>query len=928
MGKKLVIMVCIAAMIMTNLPNWDAGADVSGTAPSEAGDTVVGNATVWKDMEIILNGNLTVNETGSLTLDNVTLLMNCITNGSYYIEVQPGGEMYILNNSNISSANEYRYLFWVKNDSKFEMRNSELHGCGYEWDNRGLLIETDNVTIESSTISHNYVGISLRGSSNNIITNSSILYSTYYGINVAYSSNNNVVTNCNISSNNWVGIILFQSSSNNTITGCNISKNGGGIYIGYSSNNNTITDCNIEFSEWNGIHIYETSSNNIVSNCILYSNTKGISISYSSNNSITNCTVYNNSDDGIYLHYSSNNQITNCAVYNNSWGGIRLYYSSNNQITNCAVYNNYWCGILLDFSSNNQITNNAVYNNSHYGIYLGSSSDNQIINCIISSNNETGIYLVSSSDTLVANSTISGNYSNPDYHDISLSSDSHLNLLNTIFTNVSFADNASTLNVSWYLNVNVKWKNSIPAEYADVRIQDNENGTFDENHTTDKNGLIKDIVVQEYTQNQTENKTFFTPHNVTASQGHISIWDDNVTVNETKTIELMLDHNAPVINYTTISPEQEYTIDENDTIEFKFNISHPDDLNLTYYWYLDGVEVKNGTLLENTSKEQKINWTGWSSDNSIYYFNFTSHINSPYTVKVTVSDGNATVSYIWVLTVNDVNGRPEITYFYPPKGIVLGNLSCVIFNVTASDPDNDEISYQWTSNGAPVSNENEYVFYAEYNASGNNTYIIEIKITDGKLPDNRTWTVTVVDWNASYDYLLLQIELLKAAIENITKLIGNITETLLNQTELLENITWLVENIKALNMTVLKEKLAQLFIELENMNITLAQLNENLTRIQEELNNAMDKIGNLTAMLENANATRDQANETRDLALLAKEDAENKAKEMENKMNEAIKAKNKAEYKLAASVVISVIAGIIAGFLISFLLRRKLPKKG
>ncbi|MDI6917437.1 MAG: hypothetical protein QMC80_06535, partial [Thermoplasmatales archaeon] len=112
MRKKLIIMVCIAAMIMTNLPNWDAGADVSGTPWSETGDTLVGNATVWKNEIITLNGNLTVNETGNLTisnvlltlngsltvnetgkltLDNVTLLMNCSENGSYHIEVQPGG---------------------------------------------------------------------------------------------------------------------------------------------------------------------------------------------------------------------------------------------------------------------------------------------------------------------------------------------------------------------------------------------------------------------------------------------------------------------------------------------------------------------------------------------------------------------------------------------------------------------------------------------------------------------------------------------------------------------------------------------------------------------------------------------------------------------------------------------------------------------
>ena len=193
--SKIVIMVCITAMILINLPNYEVGAEISGTVPSEAGDTLIGNVTVWKDEVITLNGNLTVNETGNLTLDNVTLLMNCTKNGSYHIEVQAGGEMYILNNSNIRSANEYRYLFWVKNDSNFEMRDSELSGCGFDPDyyNQGLVIEASNVVIENSAFSNNYNGIIL-SSSNNSITNC-MFYNNHYGI-YLHNSSGNIVKNC------------------------------------------------------------------------------------------------------------------------------------------------------------------------------------------------------------------------------------------------------------------------------------------------------------------------------------------------------------------------------------------------------------------------------------------------------------------------------------------------------------------------------------------------------------------------------------------------------------------------------------------------------------------------------------------------------------------------------------------------------------
>ncbi|MDI6917553.1 MAG: right-handed parallel beta-helix repeat-containing protein, partial [Thermoplasmatales archaeon] len=891
------------------------------------------------------------------------------------------GEMYILNSSNITSVNpNAHYLFWVRNDSKFEMRDSELSECGWNVDNKGLEIETDSVLIENCMFSDNYIGLYLSYSSNNTIINCTIYDNSRDGI-YLYSSSNNIITNCLIHNNSWYGIYLLDSSdnqisacwiynnsysglwhygsSNNSISACHIYNNSDyGVCLS-SSSNSAVSECRIYNNSY-GIRLWSSSNNNQITNCTIYNNSDGIKLLYSSNNTISNCTISSNNETGIYLEDSSNNEITDCNISDNNVG-IYLLDSVNTSVKDCNFSNNTY-GTVVDSSSettlagcdyifngdiippgkkkgltahvtalypsaincynssDTEISDCAISENKK-GVCLQNSSNINISNCTISSNNETGVYLVSSSDTLIANSTISGNYSNPDYHDLFLSSDSHLNLLNTKFTNVSFADTNSTLNVSWYLDVNVLWNNSIPAEYADVTIFDNlTNEVF--NGSTDKNGWIKNIVVQEYTQNQT-NTTSFTPHNVTASQGYISVWDDNVTVDETKTVWLILDHNAPEINYTTVSPEQEYSTDENTTLDFSFNVSHPDNLTLIYYWYLylNETEVENATgALENTTVIQKINWT--------YYFNFTSHGN--YTVKVTVSDGNATVSCEWVLTVNDVNGRPEITCFYPPKDIVLGNLSCIIFSITASDPDNDAISYQWEVNGREVNETSEYIFYAEYNASENatNVYYVEVTVTDGKLPDNHTWTVTVVDLNATYDYLLQQIEILKAAVENITKLIGNITETLLNRTELLENITWLVENITALNMTVLKDKLDQLFIELENMNVTLAQLNENLTRIQEELNNATDKIGNLTVMLESANASRDQAIDNEIMAQNAKEIAENAAAAALKEKDEAIKAKNKAEYKLAGSVVLGVIGGVIAGFLISFLLRRKLPKKG
>ena len=327
----------------------------------ESSDWVIqGNETLWNQI-IILNGNLTIKNGGNLTFHNVTLKMNCSFDGQYHIEVLNGGEMYVLNGSNITAVNtSNEFVFWVRAGAKFEMRSSELHECGWDTSNCGLTVEANNMIIANSTFSYNYNGISL------------------------HSSSNNTISNCTIYNNSGYGIFLY-SSSNNNITNCTAYNNSYGIYL-YHSDDNTITNYTIYNNSYDGNRL-----------------------DYSSNNQITDCSVYNNSRYGIYFHYSSNNNITSNQIYSNSHHGICFdSYSNNNQITTCTVYNNSYDGILLWYSSENQIANCVVCNNLYFGIYLGYSSDNNITNNIFTNN---GIYIWGSLDDciqIIENNTVNG----------------------------------------------------------------------------------------------------------------------------------------------------------------------------------------------------------------------------------------------------------------------------------------------------------------------------------------------------------------------------------------------------------------------------------------------------------------------------------------------------------------------------------------
>ncbi|MBU4190177.1 MAG: M20/M25/M40 family metallo-hydrolase, partial [Candidatus Thermoplasmatota archaeon] len=208
-------------------------------------DLVINNTEIYYNQSIILKRNLTITSNGSLVFNNVTLMMNSSFNGEYHIEVQSGGQLYIYN-SNITSTNDYCYLFWVRNNSMFEMRDSEMSKCGHEGgniSNRGLIIETDNAIIENCIISENYVGIYLKDSSDSIISNNTIL-KCMIGISCNNSSvkitGSVVIPSVNFSGV-WYATGIECSFSTLTITNNIIS----GYYVGIELRDSTVTVVNV-----------------------------------------------------------------------------------------------------------------------------------------------------------------------------------------------------------------------------------------------------------------------------------------------------------------------------------------------------------------------------------------------------------------------------------------------------------------------------------------------------------------------------------------------------------------------------------------------------------------------------------------------------------------------------------------------------------
>ena len=573
----------------------DQNKEITIILDAEFKNWVVTGTEIHINETIILNGNLTIENGGSLTFRNVTLIMNCSENGEFGIMVKDGGKFFILDyddnsettedRSNITAMDrDYEFKFLVDSGTEFVMRNSELSECGYhavgKKDGRaGLTIKTNYTIIDNSSIHHNLYGIFLHRSSNNHIVNNKI-FSNHIGI-YLNNSFSNTILECNISNNNYACIYIYYSN-NNTISDCNISNDEDyGICNLYSNNNtfsnnifinngivikgntlshffhtfenNTVNDKQLQYYKnennktLNGIEVGQiilvNCSNFDIKNITITNTLFGIEFAFCENITISRCNI------SLYIYYSNNNLISNCGISNNDETGIFLRYSNNNTFSSCIISNNEHPGIYLLHSANNTFINCQISNN-YFGIYLSHSSNNTISACYIL-NNLFGYEQFDSINTQILNSTISDS---TDY-DIILGYNSTITIINTTFNkNKIYIDGENTtMTVKWYLSVQVLDKNHKPIPNVKVRIQDNNNGTYHKNFTTDSNGFINWVNLTEYIQNQTT-KQYYTPYIINTEKDGIKNTTE-IEMDRTKKITIIIE---------TQFPSTDLSISEND----------------------------------------------------------------------------------------------------------------------------------------------------------------------------------------------------------------------------------------------------------------------------------------------------------------------------------------------------------------------------
>ncbi len=421
------------------------------------------------------NGTFTINGSivikGTLLLDQAVLVVDgagASADIEFNITVLSGGILRIRQNSTINALT-YQTQINVTNGATFELSDSYIKDVGANPE-PGIIIGANDVVITNSSITSDFIGVSVEDVENLSILNTNITKPkgeraiSLYNVTNSELKGNRIISDsldgtgiyidecANLEvSNNFINSTgdsfdgIKVSNSNNTIIKENTIHTAtvmaGGVYLD-SCNNLTVilnlvnttygtitgiyaTDCksgeiskNKLDTSVSGVTLYDTQDINVTDNTVNSSTNFGIRFIDVNNTLIRNNTVYAEGTQGISGNNANFTQIVQNKVIYPNVDGIYLINSNKSTICNNLVIGAGNNGILTDDTPNIEIQGNTISDCSNIGMYIAGSlttyatiTDNQVSNTNIAGSG-TGMRLNSIQHSYLSNNSVanSGGY--------------------------------------------------------------------------------------------------------------------------------------------------------------------------------------------------------------------------------------------------------------------------------------------------------------------------------------------------------------------------------------------------------------------------------------------------------------------------------------------------------------------------------------
>lgn len=124
--------------------------------------------------------------------------------------------------------------------------------------------------------------------------------------------------------------------------------------------------------------------------------------------------------------------------------------------------------------------------------------------------------------------------------------------------------------------------------------------------------------------------------------------------------------------------------------------------------------------------------------------------NGPHSVKARATDSHGLYAeQTFTINVGETNRAPVINNFSPGSTVSIKETKSQQFTVSASDPDDQNVTYKWKLNGQEVGSGTSYTYTPTAQDSGQKTVVVNA--SDGSLQTPQTWTVNVGQYPGDVD---------------------------------------------------------------------------------------------------------------------------------------------------------------------------------
>ncbi|MDE1853446.1 MAG: right-handed parallel beta-helix repeat-containing protein [Thaumarchaeota archaeon] len=409
--EPLTIIVILLLLVSPLLPRI-------AMAQLSQGNWVVTGTQVVQNESITLNGNLTVESGGNLTLRNVNLAMNVQSNGQYGIFVEAGGALYVYR-SKVTSVDQVHRFALKAQGSEFVASGSTIENVGWcsasyakecPVEGAGVFVGTNGADIVNNTISDGGIGLILAGTrisvSRNLISQNDLFALELSSATHCEIINNTMLVTPGMSRGDIAYVI---TSDNNTFSGNTMEEtnrpawqSGGGMdgIALVSSDHNVVSKNNISVANI-AVFPYESSDTNLLYNRIvsgeaaIYVSLVGVNAEVIGN---VVTSVFNQAW-GIVISHGQDSIIVDNTLSVQAGYAMALDHSSDVALIDNNVSDIGQVGALLYDSSGDTLLGNS-FSGAQYGLFMTSGSDHNLVQDNSFSGNHS-VFVVDSGDNLL-----------------------------------------------------------------------------------------------------------------------------------------------------------------------------------------------------------------------------------------------------------------------------------------------------------------------------------------------------------------------------------------------------------------------------------------------------------------------------------------------------------------------------------------------